>query len=210
MCPGGIIAPASTDNGELVVNGWSPSKRNNPFANSGIVVQVEIEDVINAMVNGQSATDKDSPLLLMKFQSMIEQKAFAAGGGKFAAPAQRLVDFVENKISASLPDCSYLPGIHSAEIKNILPDFITDRLKIAFRSFGKKMRGYLTNEAVIVATESRTSSPVRIPRDNETLNHPQLNNLYPCGEGAGYAGGIVSAAMDGEKIAERLATVFRL
>ncbi len=210
MCPGGIIAPASTDNEELVVNGWSPSKRNNPFANSGIVVQVEIEDIINAMGNGQSANDKDSPLLLMKFQSMIEQKAYAAGGGKFVAPAQRLVDFVENKISDSLPDCSYLPGILSAEIKNILPDFIIDRLKIAFRSFGKKMRGYFTNEAVIVATESRTSSPVRIPRDNETLSHPQLNNLYPCGEGAGYAGGIVSAAMDGEKIAERLATVFRL
>jgi uncharacterized FAD-dependent dehydrogenase len=124
-----------------------------------------------------------------------------------------LVDFVENKISSSLPDCSYLPGIHSAEIKNILPGFITERLKMAFRSFGEKMparfggKGYFTNEAVIVATESRTSSPVRIPRDSETLNHPQLKNLYPCGEGAGYAGGIVSAAMDGEKIAGKLANV---
>ena len=212
MCPGGIIAPASTNNGELVVNGWSPSKRNNPFANSGIVIPVEIEDAIQTMSNEhpdryQEAIDKNSPLLLMKFQKMVEQKAYASGGGKFVAPAQRMVDFVDNKISSSLPDCSYLPGIHSAEIKNILPGFISERLKIAFRSFGKKMRGYLTNEAVIVATESRTSSPVRIPRDNETLNHPQLKNLYPCGEGAGYAGGIVSAAMDGEKIASQLADV---
>ena len=213
MCPGGIIAPSSTDNGELVVNGWSPSKRNNPFANSGIVVQVEMEDAIKIIGKMQLAIEKDSPLLLMEFQKLIEQKAYAAGGGKFVAPAQRLVDFVENKISSSLPDCSYLPGIHSAEIKNILPGFITERLKMAFRSFGEKMparfggKGYFTNEAVIVATESRTSSPVRIPRDSETLNHPQLKNLYPCGEGAGYAGGIVSAAMDGEKIARKLVNV---
>jgi uncharacterized FAD-dependent dehydrogenase len=207
MCPGGIIAPASTDNGELVVNGWSPSKRNNPFANSGIVVQVELEDAINEMQNAKCKIEKDSPLLLMEFQKLIEQRAYAAGGGKFVAPAQRLVDFVENKISSSLPGCSYLPGIHSADIKNILPAFISERLKIAFRSFGKKMRGYLTNEAVIVATESRTSSPVRIPRDTTTLNQPQIRNLYPCGEGAGYAGGIVSAAMDGEKIAGQLARV---
>jgi Uncharacterized FAD-dependent dehydrogenases len=208
MCPGGIIAPASTDNGELVVNGWSPSKRNNPFANSGIVVQIEIEDAIRSIDNWHQAINKDSPLLLMEFQKMVEQKAYVAGGGNFVAPAQRLVDFVEDKISSSLPDCSYLPGIHSADIKEILPGFIADRLKIAFKSFGKKMKGYLTNEAVIVATESRTSSPVRIPRDNETLYHPQLKNLYPCGEGAGYAGGIVSAAMDGERIANRLAEIF--
>ena len=207
MCPGGIIAPASTNNGELVVNGWSPSKRNNPFANSGIVVPVEVEDVIETMSNRQLATDKDSPLFLMEFQKMVEQKAFASGGGKFVAPAQRMVDFVENKTSSSLPVCSYLPGINSAEIKNILPEFISERLKFAFRSFEKKMKGYLTNEAVIVAIESRTSSPVRIPRDNETLNHPQIKNLYPCGEGAGYAGGIVSAAMDGERIASQLAHV---
>ena len=210
MCPGGIIAPASTNNGELVVNGWSPSKRNNPFANSGIVVPVEVEDAIKIIGNLHTASyreaiDKDSPLLLMEFQKLVEQRAYTSGGGKFVAPAQRLVDFVENKISSTLPDCSYLPGIHSAEIKNILPEFISERLKIAFRSFGKKMKGYLTNEAVIVATESRTSSPVRIPRDNITLHHPQIKNLYPCGEGAGYAGGIVSAAMDGEKIARQLA-----
>lgn len=212
MCPGGIIAPASTDNDELVVNGWSPSKRNNPFANSGIVVQVEIEDAIETIGNQhpdsyREAIDKNSSLMLMEFQKLIEQKAYAAGGGKFVAPAQRLVDFVENKISSSLPDCSYLPGIHSAEIKNILPGFITERLQTALRSFGKKMKGYLTNEALIVAAESRTSSPVRIPRDSETLHHPQIKNLYPCGEGAGYAGGIVSAAMDGERIANKLANV---
>ncbi len=219
MCPGGIIAPASTKNGELVVNGWSPSKRNNPFANSGMVVEVEMENAFKTVSNipelmtrakGQLQIDKDSPLLLMEFQKHIEQKAYTAGGGRFVAPAQRMVDFVENRVSSSLPYCSYLPGIHSAEIKNILPDFITERLKIAFKSFGKKMRGYLTNEALIVATESRTSSPVRVPRDNNTLNHPQLKNLYPCGEGAGYAGGIISAAMDGEKIASQLAVAFRL
>jgi len=214
MCPGGIIAPASTNKGELVVNGWSPSKRNNPFANSGIVVPVELKDVINTISNlhggsqgKQWTLDKDSPLLLMEFQKITEQKAYAAGGGKFVAPAQRLIDFTENKISSSLPQCSYLPGIHSAEMKNILPDFITDRLRIAFRSFGKKMKGYLTNEAVIVAAESRTSSPVRIPRESETLHHPQIKNLYPCGEGAGYAGGIVSGAMDGEKVANKIANV---
>ena len=212
MCPGGIIAPSSTDNGELVVNGWSPSKRNNPFANSGIVVPVEVKDAIKAMGdkhpdNNGEAIDKNSPLLLMEFQRMAEQKAYTQGGGKFVAPAQRLVDFIENKTSSSLPGCSYLPGIHSADIKNILPGFITDRLKTAFRSFGVKMKGYLTNEAVIVATESRTSSPVRIPRDTGSLHHPRLINLYPCGEGAGYAGGIVSAAMDGERIATKLANV---
>ncbi|HUS01748.1 MAG TPA: hypothetical protein VMY77_08475, partial [Chitinophagaceae bacterium] len=207
MCPGGIIAPASTGNGELVVNGWSPSKRNNPFANSGIVVQVEIEDAIKAMDNHPLAIDKNSPLMLMEFQKWVEQKAYTAGGGKFVAPAQRLTDFVENKISSTLPECSYLPGIHSAEIKNILPSFIADRLKTGFRSFGRKMKGYLTNEAVIVATESRTSSPVRIPRDVEMLHHPQVKNLYPCGEGAGYAGGIVSAAMDGEKVASTLSAI---
>ena len=208
MCPGGIIAPASTNNNELVVNGWSPSKRNNPYANSGLVVQVEIEDVINTLGNLQLATDKDSPLLMMEFQKLIEQRAYHAGGGKFVAPAQRLVDFAENKHSSTLPKCSYIPGIQSAQLKDILPDFINNRLKKALRSFGKKMParngnpGYFTNEAVLVATESRTSSPVRIPRDGEYLHHPQIKNLFPCGEGAGYAGGIVSAAMDGERVAK--------
>jgi uncharacterized FAD-dependent dehydrogenase len=203
MCPGGIIAPAATADEELVVNGWSPSKRNNPFANSGIVVQVETADVIKHVPQLRKL-DPASPLLLLEFQKMVEKDAFIAGGGRCVAPAQRLIDFTEDKISSSLPACSYLPGLHSADIKNVLPAFINDRLKIAFREFGKKMKGYFTNEALIVATESRTSSPVRIPRDPETLTHPQVANLYPCGEGAGYAGGIVSAALDGEKIARLL------
>jgi uncharacterized FAD-dependent dehydrogenase len=193
MCPGGIIAPASTNPNELVVNGWSPSKRNNSFANSGIVVSVEEKDVFPYKIYG--------PLAGMHFQKNVEQKAFAAGGGKFVAPAQRLIDFCEKKISSSLPNCSYLPGIHSASIKDVLPKFIGERLQTAFKEFGKKMKGYYTNDAVIVATESRTSSPVRIPRNADTLFHPHITNLYPCGEGAGYAGGIVSAAMDGEKVA---------
>ena len=193
MCPGGIIAPAATNPNELVVNGWSPSKRNNPFANSGIVVSVEEKDVL--------PYKKYGPLSGMYFQKEVEQKAFAAGGGKFVAPAQRLIDYCENKMSASLPMCSYLPGINPALLKGVLPQFIHERIRIAFNEFGKKMRGYYTNDAVVVATESRTSSPVRVPRNAETLQHPEIENLYPCGEGAGYAGGIVSAAMDGEKVA---------
>lgn len=193
MCPGGIIAPAATSPGELVVNGWSPSKRNNPFANSGIVVSVEEKD--------WQAFKKYGPLAAMYFQQSVEIKAFEAGGGKFTAPAQRLADFVNNKKSGSLPDCSYLPGIRAASLKEVLPSFIHRRLQQGFLETGKKMKGYLTNDAVVVATESRTSSPVRIPRDKETLQHPEISNLYPCGEGAGYAGGIVSAAMDGEKTA---------
>ena len=211
MCPGGIIAPASTNENELVVNGWSPSKRNNPFANSGMVVQFEIEDVLKSMGNGQWATDRDSPLLMMEFQKLIEQKAFEFGGGKFVAPAQRMVDFTEDKFSSSLPKCSYLPGVESASLTEVLPSFINSRLKTALRLFAKKMpaknkhHGYFTNEALLVATESRTSSPVKIPRDKEMLHHPQIKNLFPCGEGAGYAGGIVSAAMDGERVALAIA-----
>ncbi|HEU5363987.1 MAG TPA: NAD(P)/FAD-dependent oxidoreductase [Hanamia sp.] len=215
MCPGGIIAPASTNENELVVNGWSPSKRNNPFANSGMVVQVEIEDVIkyNSAKKNSSQSQNQSPLLMMDFQKEVEQKAFEIGGGKFVAPAQRMVDFTGEKFSSSLPKCSYLPGIESAILKNVLPPFINHRLKTAFKLFAKKIpaknkhHGYFTNEAVLVATESRTSSPVRIPRDENLLYHPQIKNLFPCGEGAGYAGGIVSAAMDGERVANQLAKV---
>ncbi|MBK5272819.1 MAG: FAD-dependent oxidoreductase [Bacteroidia bacterium] len=196
MCPGGIIAPAATNPNELVVNGWSPSKRNNPYANSGIVVSVGEKDV--------QAFKKNGPLAGMYFQQSIEQKAFEAGGGKFVAPAQRLVDFTENRVSSSLPGCSYLPGIISASLKHVLPAFIYKDIQQAFKEFGKKMRGYLTNEAVVVAAESRTSSPVRIPRDAGSLQHPQIQNLFPCGEGAGYAGGIVSAAMDGERVARQI------
>ena len=197
MCPGGIIAPAATNADELVVNGWSPSKRNNPFANSGMVVTVEEQDVQQLKKHGALAG--------MYFQSSVEKKAFIAGGGQFVAPAQRMIDFVENRVSSTLPVCSYLPGIHSAGLKDVLPPFIYHALQNGFRAFGKKMKGYLTNEAVVVATESRTSSPVRIPRDPEALCHPQFQNLYPCAEGAGYAGGIVSAAMDGERVAVKIA-----
>jgi len=193
MCPGGIIAPAATNPNELVVNGWSPSKRNNPFANSGIVVSVDEKDIL--------LYKKYGPLSGIYLQKDVEQKAYLAGGGKFVAPAQRLIDFCENKMSSSLPECSYLPGINPALLINVLPEFIHKRLQTAFKEFGGKMRGYYTNDAVVVATESRTSSPVRIPRNAETLQHPQVKNLYPCGEGAGFAGGIVSAAMDGEKVA---------
>ena len=203
MCPGGIIAPASTAPGELVVNGWSPSKRNNPFANSGMVVQVAETDAAKAM---QSASiGADHPLLMMYFQQMVEQQAYLTGGGDFVAPAQRMVDFCESKISNSLPENSYLPGLHSADLKTVLPSFIHKTLAGGFKAFGRKMKGYFTNEAVVVATESRTSSPVRIPRNHDSLCHPQLQNLYPCGEGAGYAGGIVSAAMDGERVALTIA-----
>ncbi len=210
MCPGGIIAPAATSPGELVVNGWSPSKRNNPYANSGIVVSVEEKDVFEIMKKEKlMINNADNPLLLMEFQQSVEKKAFDTGGGKFVAPAQRLVDFSENKLSPSLPGCSYLPGLNSSLLKNVLPAFIHKRLQQAFREYGKKMKGYYTNDAVVVATESRTSSPVRIPRNSETLQHPQIKNLYPCGEGAGYAGGIVSAAMDGERVANQISLVLK-
>jgi len=200
MCPGGIIAPASTSPGELVVNGWSPSKRNNPYANSGIVVTIgekELEDY-----------SRWGPLAGMYFQKSLEEKAFEQGGGKFIAPAQRMVDFVQSRISSTLPPCSYIPGIHSSPLKDSLPPFVYEGLSRAFVAFGKKMKGYYTNEAVILSTESRTSSPVRIPRNPIDLSHPQFENLYPCGEGAGYAGGIVSAAMDGEKVASQIALKF--
>lgn len=197
MCPGGIIAPAATDPGELVVNGWSPSKRNNPFANSGMVVTVDESDFAPFAHHG--------PLAAMYFQQAVEKQAYHAGGGNFVAPAQRMTDFVNKKVSASLPECSYVPGLNSADLRSVLPEVVHQRLAGAFKAFGRKMKGYYTENAVLVATESRTSSPVRIPRNNDTLEHPQVAGLYPCAEGAGYAGGIVSAAMDGERIAAIIA-----
>ena len=209
MCPGGIIAPAATSPGELVVNGWSPSKRNNPFANSGMVVQVELIDAHRALKksNNKKFAHSEDPLQLMHFQQMVEQQCYNAGGGQFKAPAQRMSDFSNGRVSNSLPACSYQPGLVSTQLSDVLPDFVYNALAKGFVEFGKKMKGYFTNEAVVVATESRTSSPVRIPRDQITLTHPQLKNLYPCGEGAGYAGGIVSAAMDGERVAKQIAAV---
>lgn len=194
MCPGGIVAPCATSPGEIVTNGWSPSKRNNPFANSGIVVEVKNEDLKQFEHRGALAG--------MDFQRSIEQTAWLAGGKTQTAPAQRMIDFVQRKISSSLPESSYQPGIKSANLHDVLPKAIAGRLAKAFVSFGDKMKGYYTNEAVLHAVESRTSTPVRIPRDPETLMHPEIEGLFPCGEGAGYAGGIVSAAMDGQKCAD--------
>lgn len=207
MCPGGIIAPAATAPGEIVVNGWSPSKRDNPYANSGMVVQIDVPVAANFLKKNKNSLPENHPLLLLAFQKEVEQAAFRIGGGLQVAPAARLIDFCSNKVSANLPDASYLPGLHSAPLNEVLPHFVLQTLQEGFKAFGKKMKGYYTNDAVVVATESRTSSPVRIPRDADALHHPQIKNLYPCAEGAGYAGGIVSAAMDGQKLAQQIANI---
>ncbi|MFM7015826.1 MAG: NAD(P)/FAD-dependent oxidoreductase [Bacteroidota bacterium] len=196
MCPGGIIAPASTAPGELVVNGWSPSKRNNPFANSGMVVSVNMQDY--------APFKKWGALAGIEFQSQVEKNCFAAGGGNLVAPAQRVVDFCEGKASKGLIQTSYIPGVSNTALGEVLPNEITQALRAGIREFGKKIKGYYSNEGVVVGTESRTSSPVRIPRDHESLMHIEITGLFPCAEGAGYAGGIVSAAMDGEKCAEAI------
>ncbi len=197
MCPGGFIVPAATAPGEIVVNGMSPSRRDSPFANSGIVVAVDHNDFHEYKKNGALAG--------LYFQAAIEKKACEIAGGTQAAPAQRLVDFVDGKVSASLLETSYQPGLSSVNLKEILPADILRALQQGFKNFGTKMKGYLTNDAQVVAVESRTSSPVKIPRDPLSLEHPQISGLFPCGEGAGYAGGIVSAAMDGERCAEAVA-----
>jgi uncharacterized FAD-dependent dehydrogenase len=197
MCPGGIIAPCATAPGEIVTNGWSPSKRNNPYSNSGIVVPIHWEDIPEFHQFGALAG--------LEFQKSVEQKCYAEAGETQAAPAQRMVDFVNKKTSSTLPECSYTPGVVSRDLNKILPPFVAECLREGFVAFGKKMKGYFTNDAILVATESRTSSPVRIPRNTETLEHTTVRGLYPCGEGAGYAGGIVSAAIDGEKVAAQIA-----
>src|SRR5690554_2707969 len=196
MCPDGFIVPSATSPGEVVVNGMSPSRRDSKFANSGIVVSVETEDL--------AAYEKFGPLAAMEFQAEIERKAWKAGGMTQMAPAQRMVDFVGGKTSKNLLETSYQPGLNSVNLDTVLPPFIGERLKDAFKAFDKKMKGYYTNDAQIVGVESRTSSPVRVPRDRESFEHPTAERLFPCGEGAGYAGGIVSAAMDGERCAEKL------
>lgn len=196
MCPGGIIAPCATAQNEVVTNGWSPSKRNNPYANSGIVVGLNVNDF--------EEYEKYGPLSGMYFQKSLENLAWEKGGKLQVAPAQNLQDFVQSKHSQKLIKSSYQPGTQSVEMQSVLGKIIGPALKEGFKSFGNKMRGYVTNEAIILGVESRTSTPVRIPRENEKLNHPQLKNLFPCGEGAGYAGGIVSAAMDGERCANAI------
>ena len=195
MCPGGIVAPCATDKDEVVTNGWSPSKRNNPHANSGIVVEVGWNDVKEFHAHDSFAG--------LMFQQKIEKKCAQLGGGNQVVPAQRLVDFMDNKQSESLPESSYKPGIKSVNLNKIFPEFIASTLKQGFRNFNQKLNGFLTNEAVLHACESRTSSPIRIPR-NENFEHPDVLGLYPCGEGAGYAGGIVSAAIDGMKCVEAI------
>ncbi len=197
MCPGGIIVPASTANNELVVNGMSNSQRNSPYANSGIAVAIEPED--------WREFDHEGPFAALRFQQAIESKAWEAAGNSLKAPAQRMTDFMKDRFSASLPECSYNPGLVSVPLSSFLPGFLTSRLRQAFLEFNHKMNGYLTEEAVLVGVESRTSSPVRIPRNDDTLQHPQAAGLYPCGEGAGYAGGIVSSALDGVRCAMAIA-----
>ena len=194
MCPGGIIAPCATAQNEVVTNGWSPSKRDFPTSNSGIVVGLNLEDF--------KEYKKYGPLAGLEFQKKIENNAWKMGGETQKVPAQRLVDFVNGKISKDVPVTSYLPGVKSSNLKELLPDFILKNIQKGFLEFGKHMKGFFTNDAVVHAPESRTSSPVRIPRDPMTLEHVQVKGLYPCGEGAGYAGGIISAAIDGQKCAE--------
>lgn len=196
MCPGGIIAPCATEPEEVVTNGWSPSKRNNPYANSGIVVSVEPKDLPHYT--------KDDPFVSLNFQKAVEKTCWEAAGKTQRVPAQRLMDFIEGRISMDFPKTSYHPGIVSVDLNRVLPPMLARRLRKAFIAFGKKMRGYSTNEAVIHAPESRTSSPVLIPRDAYTLAHTEVKGLYPCGEGAGYAGGIMSAAIDGIKCVDAI------
>ena len=193
MCPGGVIAPCATSTGEVVTNGWSPSKRDQTTANSGIVIELKLEDF--------KPFAKFGALAGMEFQKSIEQRAWHLAGETQKVPAQRMIDFTQNKVSSDIPKTSYVPGTTSVEMGQVFPEFLTQILREGFTEFGKSMRGYLTNEAVLHAPESRTSSPVRITRDPFTYEHIQIKGLYPCGEGAGYAGGIISAAIDGEKCA---------
>jgi len=194
MCPGGVIAPCATQSGEVVTNGWSPSKRDQPSSNSGIVVELRLEDFKEFSEYG--------PLAGMYFQKKIEQRAWYLAGETQRVPAQRLVDLTNGKKSTDIPITSYKPGLTSIEMNQVFPEFIYNILQKGFKVFDQHMKGYLTNEAVVHGPESRTSSPVRIPRDRHSLEHVQIKGLYPCGEGAGYAGGIISAAIDGEKCAE--------
>ncbi len=198
MCPGGLIVPAATAPGELVVNGMSLSRRDSPYANSGFVVSIEPQDIDG---------DPMDPMICMEFQRKIEQKMFALGDGSQAAPAQRVHDFIAGKLSKTLPPSSYIPGIYSARLDQVFPDFIVDRIKRALAVFNHKLKGrYLHPDAIFVGVESRTSAPVRIPREPDTMMHPQIDGLYPCGEGAGYAGGIMSAAIDGQRVVESISS----
>ena len=196
MCPGGIIAPCATEDGEVVTNGWSPSKRNNPFANSGMVVQLDPEDWERLGFRG--------PLGGLHFQSSVEKACWAAAGESQKAPAQRLIDFLNATASNQLPKTSYLPGVVAVNLHDVLPPLIVNALKEGLQTFVDRKPAFLSPDAVLVAPESRTSSPVRIPRNAEDLAHPEVHNLFPCGEGGGYAGGILSAALDGIRVADAI------
>lgn len=194
MCPGGLVVPAATAPGELVVNGMSMSRRDSPFANSGTVIAIDKKDVLPYKKQGVFAG--------LAFQKAVEKAVFDFGDGSQKAPAQRLDDFVNQKVSTTLPDTSYIPGIYAAPMHEILPDFVYQHLQKGVQEFGRKMKGYYTNEAVVIGTESRTSSPIRIPRNKATYMHEEVEGLFPCGEGAGFAGGIISAALDGQNVAK--------
>ncbi|HPT02499.1 MAG TPA: FAD-binding protein [Bacteroidales bacterium] len=197
MCPGGTIVPAATESGQVVVNGMSNSRRNSPYANSGIVVSIEQEDIQHFSKHG--------PFAGLEFQRQVEEACWQAAGRTQKAPAQRLDDFVDGVFSSTLPECSYHPGVIPAALPELLPFSVTKRLREGFRLFDRQMKGFITREAIILGTESRTSSPVRIPRNEHTLEHIQVADLYPCGEGAGYAGGIISSAIDGVRCAHAIA-----
>jgi len=212
MCPGGIIAPCATSPGEIVTNGWSPSKRNNPYANSGMVVTIDHEVWEKAGFSGALAA--------MEYQAQVERTCWEAAARKMessqseshkiqTAPAQRLTDFIAGRSSKDLPVCSYLPGVVPVDLHKILPPMLIHALRAGFKKFDQNMRGFIHPDAIIVAPESRTSSPVRIPRNNDTLEHPEVQGLFPCGEGGGYAGGILSAAMDGRRVAQAVVSQLR-
>ena len=195
MCPGGIVVPAATGPEQIVVNGMSPSHRNTAWSNSGMVVELRPEDINDL---------DDTPLKMMRYQADLERLCWMQGNYKQTAPAQRMADFVNGRLGSSLPESSYAPGLIPSPLHFWMPDFIADCLRDGFRHFGKQSHGFLTNEAIVIGVETRTSSPVRILRDNDSLQHVRVQGLFPCGEGAGYAGGIVSAAIDGERCAEAL------
>jgi len=203
MCPGGVVVPAASAPGEMVVNGMSASSRGSRWANSGMVVEILPEDL-------DEEFKAFGPLAMMKYQEWIEKRFFADGDGSQNAPAQRMTDFVAGRLSASLPRSSYAPGVHPARVDRLLPASVASRLQAGFREFDRKNRGFLSSEAIVIGDETRTSAPVRVPRDKVTFQHPGIAGLFPCGEGAGFAGGIVSAAMDGENCAVALADYLKM
>ena len=206
MCPGGFVIPAATDQEQIVVNGMSPSNRGGRWSNSGMVVEVRPEDLPGIGIEASGVKGEEpSPLAMMHFQEQLERDCWQQGNRKQTAPAQRMADFVNKRLSYDLPQSSYAPGLISSPLHFWMPQFISRRLQEGFKAFGRQSHGFLTNEAVMIGVETRTSSPVRIVRNPETLMHVRLEGLFPCGEGAGYAGGIVSAGVDGERCAEMCA-----